>query len=556
MTLTIKDPPDSASPGKPGTPSQNAENKAGGSPRSNPVCLEVPVTVRSLPGEGSVGSSGPIREEGRTVIVFDNGAVLRLANNLAAGQKVIVSNAQGSDVVCRVVHGRNLPTVKGYIEVEFIEQFNDFWRIHQTAQPANVSPPPAPVLTSPLPASVPHTPASRIAPPVNEMASLEGGAPSFEDIAGLVRMSPPPAVQPRAIEPAGQIAVPKDKKDSGYLQDERPVTTSSVITPVPLADVVPVKRKVPQPQDYSSLPVQKPAVSSEAVPRDTLAFGRMSASSSSDSGSRMPLIAGGAILILAGLGAGFFLLHRETAPAPAPAASVQPAAPASPPPASEAQPSEAPPAAVEQVPAQARQAAALAAAVPEAAVPAASNAQKPKQPARDNADVKEPDLASKQRQQIPSLKMGAPSVPSPKLAKLSDASAPNITDVSSSTGIAGPSPASLLSPIVRTEAQPAPPPSAVSSPPPTKTVREPKLISSTRPQYPALARQASTQGTVVVSADVDARGIVIGARAVSGPATLRPAAIDAVKQWKYSPALIDGKPTSAQVTVDVEFRLN
>ena len=75
----------------------------------------------------------PIREEGRTVIVFDNGAVLRSTNNMPVGQTVILSNPNGRDVVCRVVGGRNLPSVKGYVEVEFIEAVNDFWGIHQDA---------------------------------------------------------------------------------------------------------------------------------------------------------------------------------------------------------------------------------------------------------------------------------------------------------------------------------------------------------------------------------------------------------------------------------------
>ena len=166
MTLTIKDSLELTSPGKAGSPSQSFENKAGESPRSNPVCLEVSVTIRSLPGENgdAPGSTGPIREEARTVIVFDNGAVLRLSNNLPAGQKVILSNAQGRDVVCRVVNGRNLPTVKGYIEVEFMEQVNDFWRIHQSAEPVFVSPPvPAPEvpLAAPLAARPQRCPASR-----------------------------------------------------------------------------------------------------------------------------------------------------------------------------------------------------------------------------------------------------------------------------------------------------------------------------------------------------------------------------------------------------------
>src|ERR1700687_2722739 len=100
MTLTIKDSPDLNSPGKPGAPSQNSENKTGQSPRSNPVCLEVAVTIRRLPPEAG-GRAQPIREDGRTVIVFDNGAVLRSTNNMPIGQTVIVSNASGRDVGCR-----------------------------------------------------------------------------------------------------------------------------------------------------------------------------------------------------------------------------------------------------------------------------------------------------------------------------------------------------------------------------------------------------------------------------------------------------------------------
>jgi protein TonB len=74
--------------------------------------------------------------------------------------------------------------------------------------------------------------------------------------------------------------------------------------------------------------------------------------------------------------------------------------------------------------------------------------------------------------------------------------------------------------------------------------------------YPAFAKQSNVQGKVVVNATVDAKGDVVNVNAVSGPPFLRQAAMDAVKQWKYSPAQIDGRPASAQVTVSLEFRLN
>src|SRR4029077_977860 len=128
-------------------------------------CLEVAVTIRSLPTEAGALTQ-PIREEGRTVIVFDNGAVLRSTNNLPIGQTVILSNPNGRDVVCRVVGGRNLPSVKGYVEVEFMEPVNDFWNIHQDGNPAASA---APSAASSAPREVPAPPP----PPLRAPSSLE-----------------------------------------------------------------------------------------------------------------------------------------------------------------------------------------------------------------------------------------------------------------------------------------------------------------------------------------------------------------------------------------------
>jgi protein TonB len=87
-------------------------------------------------------------------------------------------------------------------------------------------------------------------------------------------------------------------------------------------------------------------------------------------------------------------------------------------------------------------------------------------------------------------------------------------------------------------------------------VRDAKLISSARAIYPSAAKQTGIQGSVTVAANVDATGKVIGARALTGPMLLREAAVDSVKQWKYSPAVVDGKPAPSLVTVSVEFKLN
>ncbi len=206
VALTIKDSSPVDNLTKPGSTTGNAESNSNHNTntRSNPVCLEVAVAIRSLPGEKGEASSGsvkPTQEEARAVIVFENGAVLRLAGNFPAGQAVVVSNPQGRDVVCRVVSARNLPTVKGYIEVEFLEPVNDFWGIHKTAGQPNASNASAVVVTQPQPipqpqivpsepSSAPPAPA-RVPRTVPQPPAPAGNAPSFEDVAGVVRMSSP-----------------------------------------------------------------------------------------------------------------------------------------------------------------------------------------------------------------------------------------------------------------------------------------------------------------------------------------------------------------------------
>jgi protein TonB len=156
---------------------------------------------------------------------------------------------------------------------------------------------------------------------------------------------------------------------------------------------------------------------------------------------------------------------------------------------------------------------------------------------------------------ISNLKMSAPSAPSKNIGDAGDGAAP-VAEIASADLPAGSTPATLLSSSGRTAGQPAPPPAPAPPPPPVKTVTEPKLISSTRPAYPMTARQSNIEGSVTVVTYIDQTGKVFSARALSGPVMLRAAAEEAVKQWKYSPALEDGKPAQAHVIVKVEFKIN
>ena len=86
-------------------------------------------------------------------------------------------------------------------------------------------------------------------------------------------------------------------------------------------------------------------------------------------------------------------------------------------------------------------------------------------------------------------------------------------------------------------------------------VKPPKLIKGLAPVYPQVARQAQVEGMVILEAKTDEQGNVIEARVLRSIPILDQAAIDAVKQWKYEPLVVDGKARKVIFTVTVRFML-
>jgi periplasmic protein TonB len=81
------------------------------------------------------------------------------------------------------------------------------------------------------------------------------------------------------------------------------------------------------------------------------------------------------------------------------------------------------------------------------------------------------------------------------------------------------------------------------------------LIRKVPPSYPPLARQARIQGTVILQAQISKTGDIENLTLVSGHPMLAPAAIEAVKQWKYRPYLLNGEPVEVDTQVQVNFTL-
>jgi TonB family protein len=89
----------------------------------------------------------------------------------------------------------------------------------------------------------------------------------------------------------------------------------------------------------------------------------------------------------------------------------------------------------------------------------------------------------------------------------------------------------------------------------SQTVMENRLLSRVEPVYPPQAHTEHVEGIVVLRINIDIGGTVYKADSVSGPPVLVPAAIEAVKQWKYQTYLIAGEPTEVETTVELSFRL-
>jgi len=86
-------------------------------------------------------------------------------------------------------------------------------------------------------------------------------------------------------------------------------------------------------------------------------------------------------------------------------------------------------------------------------------------------------------------------------------------------------------------------------------VVEGNLIHKVVPLYPPLAKTARIQGTVVLHAIISKQGNVENLNVISGHPMLMPAAVEAVKQWKYKPYILNGEPVEVETTVTVNFNL-
>jgi periplasmic protein TonB len=82
------------------------------------------------------------------------------------------------------------------------------------------------------------------------------------------------------------------------------------------------------------------------------------------------------------------------------------------------------------------------------------------------------------------------------------------------------------------------------------------LIRKIQPAYPPLARQARIQGSVLLQAVISKEGAIENLRLISGHPMLAPAALEAVKQWRYKPYILNGEPVEVETQITVNFTLS
>ena len=84
-------------------------------------------------------------------------------------------------------------------------------------------------------------------------------------------------------------------------------------------------------------------------------------------------------------------------------------------------------------------------------------------------------------------------------------------------------------------------------------IRPPTKINDVKPVYPALAQAARVSGAVIVEATIGPDGNVIDAKVLRSIPLLDQAALDAVRQWVYTPTLLNGVAVPVVMTVTINF---
>ncbi|MGB7281113.1 MAG: TonB family protein [Candidatus Acidiferrum sp.] len=241
--------------------------------RPQPVALEVPVTVNGARTVEGSDKREPFSETTKTVLVFGNGAVIRLGSPVSAGQLLFLTNEKTKkEVVCQVVKSKNYRNVSGYVELEFTESVVGFWGMRfpsdrlstQTAVPSASTQAPAksipvvpfsaaPKVVSPAISPTPGIPEGKPAPiragvgpgAQTPPAEVRPVAPlSSKPVAPSIQTMPAP-VTPEAKNPA-MPAIPAPSMSASLVSSVVSLLSERGVLPVPSEDKSATARVAPE----------------------------------------------------------------------------------------------------------------------------------------------------------------------------------------------------------------------------------------------------------------------------------------------------------------------
>ena len=590
-----------------------AARPAGGQMRADALSLEVPVKIHGSRVKevvrGVTPHTEPFEEQSSTMIVFPQGAVLRMATAVNVGQMLVVTNLKTrQDAICRVVKVRANASLQGYIEVEFTHRQPGYWSVHF---PSEGSVPANKIASSPSPISA--MPEGKPWSATPEIPRPSAPAPSPNPVPVAAKPLAPPAPSPLKSVPNPVIpASPVAKPDSAFIaigtqEKVQPAASATVTTkPSALPKDAPVISSVPH-SPVMPLPPVAPsatlsmddlrgdqesdagldlatmlssgssgALSHIADSVDTDASGESSASigvleeAESEAAVRHPGMSPIRSTTLSSEGfasndasasdaaeprqhwmliaAGIVLLLAAAAGG----AMYFRSHSAHPAPSVAANINSAPSAVYSPVvdePNPSVVVHANAAAAPVKLPPAAQPKNSAAGPAEPRPVAKQP--ATNVTDSMMSASLAAHPVASGHAAEASE-TAPMIEAGAADSN----QPAGLAGVIPSTSAISVPAP-AIQPSGPVKIggqVKEPKLVSYVSPVYPQVAKESGVEGDVVIRTTIDKTGHVTATQVVSGPSMLRQPAVNALRRWKYEPSKLDGQPVSVQVLVTMKFR--
>jgi len=573
--------------------------------RSDAVSLELPVKVHGTRVKdvvlGTTPHTEPFEEQTSSMIVFPQGGVLKMATPVASGQMMVVTNLKtGHDAICRVVQVRAFGHGQSYVEIEFTHRQAGYWGVSFASDKNATSSaiPPAPI-AQPVSLDVKiEKPEDKPAPPISwaPAASLKSPAGKPPAQVGQKESAFAPIGSQEEVQPA---AAPTSRLSSSSGRDtDRKGVVAEVARKSLLADLPPAPPVTPAASvsmadlqgdshaasgiSFAGVPGEaideSPAVISQAVDTTSAPFGRLAASAglSATHAAREPFgslsvgampsetgkqrnwlaIAAGVVALLAvGAGATYFL-HLPPFGAKSNRTSASVTEPAAPP--------------VQATAQTAREAVAPVNAAPTGAVPPAVASEPvvvaaPAVTARTAESAPSAAKSAKQSQPVPGAAAASveekPAAKAPATLSAMNAHptarkhAGDLGDADSAPALDGVNTRTAELPSLGDSIAP-PAPEAPQGPVRIRVggaLKPPQLISSILPVYPTMARETGIEGDVVVDTTIDASGKVTAMKVLSGPPVLRQSALDALRQWKYAPSMLNGQPIPVQITVTIKF---